>query len=249
MAAAIALIIPQASLAQRGGHGGGFSSHGFGGGLGGSYSGSAARSFPAPRMDFPSGQMGFGTSARSPFGQLRAPSVARRPYPGVAHNGNWSGGYSHGHYPYRPPYHRTVAVYAAPLYTVPWFGAWPYFGNWDAFDDTYAPDTGAAPDQSYPPESETQPASQAEARPAYQSAYPSAASLVAPGPEPSVTIVYKDGHSQQIHNYALTRTALLLLDEAATGRTPQIPLADINLAATEQVNRDAGVDFRPPIAN
>ena len=39
-----------------------------------------------------------------------------------------------------------------------------------------------------------------------------------PPAEPALTIVYKDGHSQEVHNYAVTRTSLLLLlDEASTG--------------------------------
>jgi len=267
VATAIALAIPQAIHAQRGGHGGGgghaggFSggvgARGFGSGFGGGFSAPAARSFPAPRMSFQAGP-GFGTSARPyatypqrsfiaprfPFGQLSVPAVRRGPYPGVADNGSRSGaGYSHGRYPYRPPYRRNVAVYAAPIYSLPWYGAWPYFGNWDAFGDSYAPDTSASPDQSYTPDQESPAEPEPDARPAYQSM---AISSTALGPEPALTIVYKDGHSQQIHNYALTRTTLLLLDEAPTGRTPQIPLDTIDLPATEQVNREAGVDFKPP---
>jgi len=270
VAGAMLFALPLGMYAQRGGHGGGggghvggfsgggFSSHGFGGGFGGGFSGSTARSFPAPRMSFQAGPRGFPTSARpysaypqrsfiaprSPFGHLSYPSVRRGPYPGVANNRNWDGaGYSRGRSPYRSPYRRTVAVYGAPVYGVPWFGAWPYFGNWDDIDDSYGPDTTAAPDQSYAPDQETMAEPEPETRPAYE---PIAMNGASPGPEPALTIVYKDGHSLQIHNYALTRTTLLLLDEASTGRTPQIPLDEINLPVTEQVNREAGVDFRLP---
>ena len=67
--------------------------------------------------------------------------------------------------------------------------------------------------------------------------------------EPAVTIIYKDGHSQQIHNYAITRSSLLMMDNASAGYSPQIPLEQINLPATEQANRAAGVDFRLPVSN
>ena len=186
---------------------------------------------------------------RSPFGQLSSPAYGRTPYPVTSNNRGsnsrgWSGaGYSRGRYPYRPPYRRTVAVYAAPAYAIPWFGAWPYFGNWDDLGDSYAPDTSATQDQAYAPDQGTAAEPEYDARPAYQ---PIAVSSETPGPEPALTIVYKDGHSLQVHNYAITRTTLLLLDEASTGRTPQIPLDEINIPATEQVNREAGVDFKPP---
>jgi len=273
VAVAIALAIPQALLAQRGGghgfgggHAGGFSGGGrIGGGFGGSFRGTfsapAARSFPAPRMNFQPGSSRFGYAARpyagwpvarSPFGQLSAPAMRQGSYPQGADNRRWGGGYPGRRYPYRPPYGRTIAIYSSPFYpyySVPWFGAWPYIGNWSDFDDTYTADTGAATDQSYAPAyapESPEPEEEAEARPAYQ---PYQTVSAPPSPEPALTIVFKDGHSQQIHNYALTQTSLMLLDEASTGRTPQIPLDEINLAVTEQVNRAAGVSFSLPLKN
>jgi hypothetical protein len=60
-----------------------------------------------------------------------------------------------------------------------------------------------------------------------------------------VTLVFKDGRPMQtIHNYALTRTALYVTD----AHIRVIPVADLDLAATERVNRDAGVDFQLPVA-
>ena len=74
-----------------------------------------------------------------------------------------------------------------------------------------------------------------------------------PGPsEPltqaAITLIFKDGHSQQVHNYALTKTTLYVLDDAASGRRPEIPLDKIDVAATEETNREAGVDFIIPTA-
>ena len=68
-----------------------------------------------------------------------------------------------------------------------------------------------------------------------------------PLPLAPLTLIFKDGHSQQIHNYAMTRTKIYVLDDAAAGRTFEIPLNTIDLQATEETNRQAGVDFSIPV--
>jgi hypothetical protein len=61
----------------------------------------------------------------------------------------------------------------------------------------------------------------------------------------AVTLVFKDGRApEKIHNYALTRTTIYVTD----GRSQEIPVAALDLAATEQANRAAGVDFQLPVA-
>ena len=67
-----------------------------------------------------------------------------------------------------------------------------------------------------------------------------------PLPQAAVTLVFKDGHSQQVTNYVLTKTMLYVLDDAASGRRPEIPLDKIDVAATEKTNREAGIDFVVP---
>ena len=60
-------------------------------------------------------------------------------------------------------------------------------------------------------------------------------------PEEAVTLVFRDGRpTEQIHNYALTRTTLVVMD----GRRREIPLDQLDLAKTESVNRVAGVEFK-----
>ncbi len=60
----------------------------------------------------------------------------------------------------------------------------------------------------------------------------------------AVTLVFKDGRpSEKIHNYALTRTTLYVTD----GRREEIPVALLDLAATEKANRAAGVPFDLPV--
>jgi hypothetical protein len=67
-----------------------------------------------------------------------------------------------------------------------------------------------------------------------------------PLPLAALALIFKDGHSLQIHNYAMTRTKLYVLDGAAAGRSLEIPLSAIDLQATEETNRQAGVDFSIP---
>ena len=58
-----------------------------------------------------------------------------------------------------------------------------------------------------------------------------------------VTLVFKDGRPpQQIHNYLLTATTLSVLDQ----RRQEIPVDQIDLAATAKVNRAAGASFALP---
>ena len=99
--------------------------------------------------------------------------------------------------------------------------------------------TGA---QYQQPESEVEPPYEERAQ--MQAARPQA---VAPSlfDSNAVTLVFKDGRpSQRIHNYALTRTTLYVTD----GRPREIPVAALDLAATEKTNREAGVSFHLPAA-
>jgi hypothetical protein len=61
----------------------------------------------------------------------------------------------------------------------------------------------------------------------------------------AVTLVFKDGRpAEKVHNYALTRTMVYVTD----GRRREIPVAALDLTATEKANREAGVDFQLPVA-
>lgn len=65
-------------------------------------------------------------------------------------------------------------------------------------------------------------------------------------PEPKLTLIFRDGHQQAIRNYALTPNAVIVMDQAASGRQQEIPLAELNLPATEQAAQQAGLAFAPP---
>jgi hypothetical protein len=65
------------------------------------------------------------------------------------------------------------------------------------------------------------------------------------GDRPSIPIVliYRDGHEQEISNYAIVGQTLY---DLGTFVAHKIPLADLNLKATVKVNDDRGVEFALP---
>lgn len=86
--------------------------------------------------------------------------------------------------------------------------------------------------------------------PAGDDALPPPAALAAPptavAAEPELRLVFRDGHQQSIRNYVLTGKTLIVLDHAAAGRLQRIPLADLDVPATEQAAEAAGLEFSPP---
>jgi hypothetical protein len=126
------------------------------------------------------------------------------------------------------------------------YGMQPYPAQ-DYGTDAYPPQ--AYPPQAYPPqEGYARPgpypspgSAYAQPRPPYQA--PAASS--SPRPENAVKVIFKDGRPpEEIHNYLLTSTTLTVLDS----NYRQIPLDEVNLAATEAANRAAGIDFHVPPA-
>jgi hypothetical protein len=57
-----------------------------------------------------------------------------------------------------------------------------------------------------------------------------------------VTLIFKDGHAIKVHNYMLSRDTVTVLD----GQERDIPVSQLNVAATEKANLDAGVAFGLP---
>ena len=126
---------------------------------------------------------------------------------------------------------------------VGWFGPdfldYPDSGYYDNSAYAATPPAAAYPAGGY----DSQPVEQAQAAPdnsfraAYQRPQP------APAPESAVTLVFKDGRpAEEIHNYMLTQTTLYVQE----ARLREIAVADLDLAATQKLNREAGVDFRLP---
>jgi hypothetical protein len=63
--------------------------------------------------------------------------------------------------------------------------------------------------------------------------------------QPATTLIFKDGRPPvQVHNYALTANTLYDLDGELR---KEIPLALLDVPATVDANRAAGVDFALPV--
>lgn len=74
-------------------------------------------------------------------------------------------------------------------------------------------------------------------------AEPAAKSEIGLGEQEITTLVFADGHQMDIRNYAIVGQTLFNLD----GTGPfKVRLAELNLAATEQVNEENGVIFKLP---
>ena len=80
--------------------------------------------------------------------------------------------------------------------------------------------------------------------PTFRPAYLGQGENVPLSAQPATTLIFKDGRPpMQIHNYALTASTLFALD----GETRQeIPLSVLDVQATVEANRAAGVDFALP---
>jgi hypothetical protein len=76
---------------------------------------------------------------------------------------------------------------------------------------------------------------------------PAAAPVQQPVPEqPHTVLVFKDGHKQEIVNYAIVGTTLYDLSD---GRTRRVALAELDLPATVKQNDDRGIDFQLPVGS
>ena len=64
--------------------------------------------------------------------------------------------------------------------------------------------------------------------------------------QPTTTLIFKDGRTPvQVHNYALTASTLYALDGDSR---QEIPLSLLDIPATVEANRKAGVDFALPVS-
>jgi hypothetical protein len=105
------------------------------------------------------------------------------------------------------------------------------------------PDYGEQPPADYASEP---PAPQVadNAPPAFRPAYQGQSETAPVSAQPATTLIFKDGRPPvQVHNYALTANTLYALDGDSH---KEIPLSLVNVQATIEANRAAGVDFALP---
>ena len=145
------------------------------------------------------------------------------------------------------PYNYGLAVYP---------GLYDYPLGWD-FDDSSDESQSYAPQQPSPQDYGSQPPEQQQ--PEYPALPPwpygngpqnvpqwqaPAQAAALPQPAEAVTIVFNDGRpAEKIHNYLLTASTLYVMDE----HRREIPVDELDLAATAKVNREAGIDFSLPV--
>ena len=63
-------------------------------------------------------------------------------------------------------------------------------------------------------------------------------------PVESTTLVFRDGHTQNVTNYAIMGQTLYIFDS----HTQKVGLGDLDIPATEKLNDDVGVEFHLPKA-
>ncbi len=253
------LTLAPASFAQDGGggHSGGFSGGHAGGFAGGGFRGG----FSAPRSF--SGFSGYGSRS---FGAAPRMTWTAPRYSFAPRSGAYSG--------YRPSYgaansrgwdHRYRAPYRGYGYGAYGYGSgYPYANSWEVlpWDLGYPDFTGYGDDEGS--QAQAQPTDQVQQAPppdydyavapgeGYRQDYnpgpyqPQTASPTPLKSEPQLTLVFRDGHTQAIRNYVLTPSDVVVMDDAASGREPRIPLSELNLPATQQAAQQAGLDFTPP---
>ncbi|MGD0892290.1 MAG: hypothetical protein ABR923_12195 [Terracidiphilus sp.] len=221
--AAVALMVVGISIpvcAQHGGSHGGFSGHSASASHGSFRASSPSRFAAAPRSS---------DSRAFAMPQFRQRGVVARAGARAPYTGSWR---------YRRPYVRSFGIgapYGVGGWVVPGYLGYPSYG-----DDPDQDNSAAAQGDAYdgPP----QPAQFAYP---YQPPANMPQAAAAPASQEAVTLVFADGRpSEQIHNYMLTRSTLFVLDQ----HHRDIPLDELDLAATAKVNHDAGIDFHLPEA-
>ena len=212
---------------------------------GGSAHGSLSVAGASPRLT-PSAQL----ASRNWAAQYRGMQDRGTQYRGTQYRGTQAGRAGHwpvwngpsrfprGRYPYVYPGFLSFGYGLAGGY-----GLTPDDGQSDAYDETQD-----APMQEYgpPPGPEVGGDAVAEyAPPVYRTAYHGESSTQAEvHQQPATTLIFKDQRPrEQVHNYVLTGSTLWALDGEARR---EIPLAALDIPATVEANRDAGVDFALP---
>jgi hypothetical protein len=79
-------------------------------------------------------------------------------------------------------------------------------------------------------------------RSSYRSSAPEVASQPSE-PAPATVLVFRDRRQQEVQNYAIVGQTLWAF---SAGKSQKIPLANLDVAATEKANDDRGVTFRVP---
>jgi hypothetical protein len=173
----------------------------------------------------------------------------------------------HRYFPYCPPGYGFCNTYAYGAYGYPGYGyagyGYPYYGYGDAlYWGSASYDQSSDASQQYLTQQNQELQNQlgelsqqvAELRgqqeallrppaPATPPAPPRAAHVGKPVASEPTTLVYSDGHTEEVSNYAITGKTLWIFNEQ---RARRVPLSSIDVEATRRANEDRGVDFAVP---
>src|ERR1700733_5321778 len=223
------LVLPSGLLAQHGGFAAPMSSAHMGGGIHSSPSFSGSSHSFAP----PAGPQGSSHHPGYPPGQAgHWPSwnQGHRPY-NTWNRVGYRGPYLYGAYPGYLPF-----GYGLP------FGL-PYGDDQDEGSAQVAP---PQPDDSNPPPADYGPEVAANSPSPFRPTYQGQIEAAPVHGQPATALIFKDGRPPvQVHNYALTDNTLYALDGDSR---QEIPLSLLDLPATMEANRKAGVDFALPVS-
>lgn len=124
---------------------------------------------------------------------------------------------------------------------------WPYYGyyGWAYPYDYYSSDAYQEP---YPQQPtvvvvDPKPGDDRYGDHSFDSSQQAKAPPAAPEEQEPTLLVFRDGHQQEIRNYAIV--GQMLWDFGAKG-THKIPLSDLDLDSTRKLNDERGVDFVLP---
>ena len=174
--------------------------------------------------------LGFGSNGFHLHNGFGVPVVVGHPgfrhHRGVAYPGYFGGGY------YLP--------YAYPYYDVTDTGVDDSMEDDAGYGPTIFDRSGGAP-VALPPPSPSAEDYRAELRARAEAPASPVQQPVAE--QPPTVLVFKDGHQQQVVNYAIVGSTLYDLSD---GRTRKVALAELDLAATVKQNDQRGVDFELP---
>lgn len=188
-----------------------------------------------------------------PPGPLFQGSSARHPSSPIGRTGHWPS-WDEGRHPdnhrhgvgSRGPYLYVGYPWLSPLgYGLPY--GLPYGDDQDEGDGAQAapqqPDYSNQPTGDYGPEPpEVAANTPSPFRPAYEGPIEFAPVHV----QPTTTLIFKDGRPPvKVHNYALTGSTLYALDGDSR---QEIALSLLDVPATVEANRKAGVDFALPVS-
>jgi len=139
-------------------------------------------------------------------------------------------------------------------YALPYY-VYPYDSGYDSGDGSSGPYLYSGPPQGQTPPNEqtlhvivdTAPAKTAPRdEVADMPSQPQGSVATLPEAKPGVptTLIFRDGHKQQVTNYAIMDQTVYVFDD----RTKKIALADLDIPATIKANDDEGVEFQVPKA-